>query len=268
MIRNVANRYGSEFANDTWPHFAVSQTFRNYIDLENYKNINVSVDGKVLGWNILSGWPWTGVSGYSQPEMQFSVGGYIRDKSMLGRVLFIGIIIYSDNIYAYKPYYGIDQFGQGFYKDDVTLSGGPLVTTNFKTIRFDLISLIDRALITANIRDGNGVLKTHNNYVLANFGVGYEGMGWFDGGVEIKNLSMMAVNNLPSATPTIVQPTATIGSKRVGDANGDGKVDLVDFGIWKNEYLGKLMTITADFNKSGVIDLVDFGVWKKTYLNL
>ena len=42
----------------------------------------------------------------------------------------------------------------------------------------------------------------------------------------------------------------------------------VDFGIWKNEYLGKLMTITADFNKSGVIDLVDFGVWKKTYLNL
>ena len=71
---------------------------------------------------------------------------------------------------------------------------------------------------------------------------------------------------VPTAIPTIT-PTVTPILK-LGDANGDGKVDLVDFGIWKNEYLGKLTTKLSDFNKSGVVDLGDFGVWKKAYLNL
>ena len=63
-------------------------------------------------------------------------------------------------------------------------------------------------------------------------------------------------------------PTSTKTPAISGDANGNGKVDLADFSIWKDEYLGKLTTNTADFNKSGVVDLGDFGVWKKAYLNL
>jgi hypothetical protein len=52
-----------------------------------------------------------------------------------------------------------------------------------------------------------------------------------------------------------------------GDANGDGKTDLVDFTIWKKEYLARLIA-KADFNKDGKVDLVDFTVWKNNYLRI
>ena len=53
-----------------------------------------------------------------------------------------------------------------------------------------------------------------------------------------------------------------------GDANGDEKVDLVDFGIWKSEYLEITPTVSqsvlrADFNQDGLVNLVDFGIWKR-----
>lgn len=53
-----------------------------------------------------------------------------------------------------------------------------------------------------------------------------------------------------------------------GDANGDGKVDLVDFGIWKVNYLVSIKPVEskADFNCDSRVDLVDFGIWKKAYL--
>lgn len=53
---------------------------------------------------------------------------------------------------------------------------------------------------------------------------------------------------------------------RQGDANGDSKIDLVDFGIWKTEYLPGTKN-RADFNKDGSVNLVDFGIWKREYLN-
>ena len=51
-----------------------------------------------------------------------------------------------------------------------------------------------------------------------------------------------------------------------GDANRDGAVNLVDFGIWKTEYLSGIKN-KADFNKDGSVNLVDFGIWKGEYLN-
>ncbi|MFZ2152852.1 MAG: dockerin type I repeat-containing protein [Microgenomates group bacterium] len=61
-----------------------------------------------------------------------------------------------------------------------------------------------------------------------------------------------------------------------GDANGDGKVDLVDFAIWKRDYwkfIGIPITSfeyngpwVADFNHDRRIDLSDFAIWKKYYL--
>jgi len=56
-------------------------------------------------------------------------------------------------------------------------------------------------------------------------------------------------------------------NNKLGDANGDGKVDLVDFAYWKREYISKLIA-KADFNKDGKVDLVDFSVWKNEYLHL
>lgn len=76
----------------------------------------------------------------------------------------------------------------------------------------------------------------------------------------------------PSIIPTSVIPTTVVtvtttpSQKLLGDANSDGRVDLVDFTIWKSEYLRTLSTKRADFNKSGGVDLVDFSIWKKAYL--
>lgn len=53
--------------------------------------------------------------------------------------------------------------------------------------------------------------------------------------------------------------------KNVGDADCDGRITLVDFGIWKTEYLSNTKN-KADFNESSKVDLVDFGIWKKGYL--
>ena len=66
-----------------------------------------------------------------------------------------------------------------------------------------------------------------------------------------------------------VKPTNSIPT-------GDGKADLVDFAIWKNEYLTFLQNpVTSfdssmrksDFNKDGKVDLVDFSIWKSVYLS-
>jgi len=47
---------------------------------------------------------------------------------------------------------------------------------------------------------------------------------------------------------------------RSGDADGDGKVDLVDFSIWQGEFLGGSGT-RADFDENGRVDMTDFAVW-------
>jgi hypothetical protein len=63
-----------------------------------------------------------------------------------------------------------------------------------------------------------------------------------------------------------VSPTS-IPDKVVGDANGDGSIDLSDQSIWKEEYLGQVGT-RADFDKSGKVDLIDLDMWKKAYLRM
>lgn len=74
--------------------------------------------------------------------------------------------------------------------------------------------------------------------------------------------SMLIPSLVPSQVPTQTPTQVSV----LGDANRDGKVDLVDFSIWKSEYLGG-MKIKCDFNKDGSVNLVDFGIWKKEYLN-
>ncbi|MBI2443195.1 MAG: right-handed parallel beta-helix repeat-containing protein [Candidatus Levybacteria bacterium] len=50
-----------------------------------------------------------------------------------------------------------------------------------------------------------------------------------------------------------------------GDINRDGKVDLLDFNIWRDEFLGNVATKSADLNGDGTVDLVDFNLWLTAY---
>ncbi len=48
-----------------------------------------------------------------------------------------------------------------------------------------------------------------------------------------------------------------------GDANGDGKVDLTDFGILKNNFGAGTTQAQGDFDGNGRVDLTDFGIFKQ-----
>jgi len=64
----------------------------------------------------------------------------------------------------------------------------------------------------------------------------------------------------------ITSPSPTPAGKP-GDANGDGKVDGVDYVIWLNHY-GQTITggyTIGDFNTSGKVDGVDYVVWLNNY---
>ncbi len=90
------------------------------------------------------------------------------------------------------------------------------------------------------------------------------------GKVYFKNIQLVASiptntpkpTNTPTKTPTKVPTTPP---KKLGDANGDGKVNLLDFGTWKTEYLTKT-GLNSDFDKNNKVNIADFAIWKTEYL--
>ena len=58
---------------------------------------------------------------------------------------------------------------------------------------------------------------------------------------------------LPSPSPSPLKP---------GDANGDGKVDGIDYTVWLSHYNHTISGATnGDFNNSGKVDGVDYVLW-------
>lgn len=52
-----------------------------------------------------------------------------------------------------------------------------------------------------------------------------------------------------------------------GDANGDGKVDGLDYVVWLNHYNQQAMGAgSGDFNSSGKVDGLDYVIWLNNYL--
>jgi subtilisin len=64
----------------------------------------------------------------------------------------------------------------------------------------------------------------------------------------------------PSPTPTKIPPTATTTPIK-GDYNNDLNIDLLDFNLWRNEFMELLSTKKSDGNNDGIIDLLDFNIW-------
>lgn len=77
----------------------------------------------------------------------------------------------------------------------------------------------------------------------------------------------------PSSTkaPTNT-PTTYCAKKQSGDANCDNLIDLVDFSLFREEYLAFLdgeqgiMNAQCDFNKDQQVDLLDFEIFRSGYL--
>lgn len=69
-------------------------------------------------------------------------------------------------------------------------------------------------------------------------------------------------SNRPTPTPT------TIPVVKIGDANGDGRVDGADYTAWLLNY-GRTTSnraLDADFNEDGKVDGIDYSLWLNNYL--
>lgn len=211
-FRNIANTYLPTFAYDTWPTFQISQKFRTIIDLANYDDLTVSLQPKIYKWDWLPGWPYS-----NEVDKSLNLYTFIREKDY-PRGMFVGMALYTtdilhnhvfpdghiDNLYPYTPLYDLDQLGQGFYRDDVRLYGGPAAVSpaEYKTIHFNLLQLIDKALITGNVKRPDGSQRTHDDYILQNFDLGIEGLGYFDVSYDIQNVSITGTEKSTSSTPS------------------------------------------------------------------
>ena len=108
-----------------------------------------------------------------------------------------------------------------------------------------------------------------------NFGVP-EGLQITDGKpyrIGVKPLTMYGIATLlPSNVTLATANPANVGpiALTLGDANGDGRVDVLDFGALVNAY-GTAQNAnngydpTADFNGDGMVDVLDFGILVNGY---
>lgn len=87
-----------------------------------------------------------------------------------------------------------------------------------------------------------------------------------DKGETVISINQIMASPTPLSSPT---PTPTpIGTSKIGDANGDGKVDGTDYTIWVNHY-GQTTgnkALDGDFNEDGRVDGIDYSIWLLNYL--
>jgi len=100
-------------------------------------------------------------------------------------------------------------------------------------------------------------------------GVGVDDSPKTSGGIpHIIEANITGSNPLFEGGPSIL-PTKTptpIVSGKPGDANGDGKVDGLDYVVWLNHYNQSATGAgSGDFNNSGKVDGLDYVIWLNNY---
>lgn len=85
---------------------------------------------------------------------------------------------------------------------------------------------------------------------------------------ETNNLSSQVIPVPTQPAACLISPTLAItpvpcALKAKGDANCDDTIDLIDFEIWRKEFMGEKVGKDADFNSDNKIDLIDFEIWRK-----
>lgn len=85
----------------------------------------------------------------------------------------------------------------------------------------------------------------------------------FNGKCELKPLA--AVSKAPASAPQA--PASGSGEcslKSQGDANCDGKINILDYNIWRDEVNRKSQTKRADFNGNGEVGADDLNTWQNS----
>ena len=210
-ISNAAYATSAQFAEDTWPHLLLHQSFAEPVDLAKYSSIEFSMTVKVNRAEQINSWPQGKSDRYDQPlppagaavspaESSLQTYFFIRSKKSpytLGA--FVGILLSSTNESVRREHLGLEQNGIDFYRMDLGnpsgkkfgLEGEWLEVGDKTTVKVDLIEYLEYVLKN-KFDNGNPDSKWYgvgvDDVYLSFFNVGYEYVGNWDCEYELSNL--------------------------------------------------------------------------------
>ena len=209
-ISNSAYSYGEKFADNTWPHLLLHQSFKEPVDLARFSSIDFSMTVKVNRANQINTWPQGESDRYDQPiptssavspsESTLQSYFFIRSKDNPGELgAFVGFMISSTNLTHQREFMGLEQNGIDFYRIDLGnaectnygLEGEWLNVGDETTVKVDLIKYIEYVL-EYKFENKNPNSKWYgvgvDDVYLSFFNVGYEYIGNWDCEYELSNL--------------------------------------------------------------------------------
>lgn len=68
-----------------------------------------------------------------------------------------------------------------------------------------------------------------------------------------------------NASEALLRANANAFQAIPGDYNGDGLVDIRDYGVWRQEFGATDCGEPADGNKDCLVDIIDYGIWRQNF---
>lgn len=136
------------------------------------------------------------------------------------------------------------------------------------------LRVVDNTIVntTGAGQDAVRMLDITNGTIQGNQVYGYKNVSDVTGGSVTQSANALfpisqykpGTTTSPPLTPPT--PTASAANAKAGDANGDGRVNGVDYVVWVNHYNQSILGASnGDFNNSGIVDGVDYVIWANSY---
>jgi len=186
-IRNAATAHTAQWARDTWPHFLLNQSFDEPIALADHQRLDFTVSFQVDAMKRLSPWP-----GANRSSMNLNFMFYLRHRNDPAQRLFVGMMLFTSSEAKYQTHLGVEQHGQVFYRESITRDQPKPELGQRRTVTRELRSMIHEALKQAH--EKQPALSTDpDDFCLANFSIGLEGMGHWETECLISALSLQGI---------------------------------------------------------------------------
>lgn len=195
-IRNVAWQQSARFKDDTWPHLLLVQAFRDEPRLADFEKIEFQLEYAVTEQVQLSPWP-AGKPGASPASMNLQTYFFLQAAADPTIRLFAGFMLQSSDPRKYREHAGNEQHGTYFYRTALVGPKNPIELNRRQTLRADLKRHVQAAL------DGARTLRSDlppnaDDYILASFNFGWEGVGHWLTECELRGLSLRGTPRLPA----------------------------------------------------------------------
>ncbi|MHB8898171.1 MAG: hypothetical protein ACYC6Y_05450 [Thermoguttaceae bacterium] len=183
-IRNAATAHTAQWARDTWPHFLLNQRFETPVALADYRRLDFTVTFQVDEMKRLSSWP-----GPNRSSMNLNFMFQLRHRTDPAQKLFAGMMLFTSSDSKYQTHLGVEQHGMVFYRESVTRDQPKPEFGQRRTVSRELHDMITTALRQAHEKQP-ALSANPDDFELANFSIGLEGMGHWETECEINKLSL------------------------------------------------------------------------------